>query len=306
MTIFDQAVSSKLGDCVSPCLEKFKEIMEATKDTETGGGKLLASFDGVLQKAFLMSTATSQGTKVRESLELLKHIGTLRVHSLDGERSMEAKYKAIQAWRQLQAVTKVKEVLSELQTISSFSAEGFDLVEKAAESMAKDSESAGAYPEEIRVDFKKSLENVIAEMPEVELAPQVEKISTHAEISQSFLANNFGIKKTADVSQATCKLKAIMGDVNSAAEKMDYKEQDVLMDLSSYEVKYRSALRFLCVGNILFCLGSKTVKRAIENGGRPTNAAMQAFKEALAAAADNAVEVPPGLQALVTDLKAHA
>jgi len=50
----------------------------------------------------------------------------------------------------------------------------------------------------------------------------------------------------------------------------------------------------------MHCLASKSIRRAAERGQRPSDAAINALKEALHAAKENNVELPAALQALAT------
>eukprot|EP00435_Cladocopium_sp_Y103_P064750 s158_g26.t1 len=58
--------------------------------------------------------------------------------------------------------------------------------------------------------------------------------------------------------------------------------------------------KVLCVGNLLHCLGSKSIRRAVERKQKPSDAAINGLKEALNAAKENSVELQAGVQALAT------
>ena len=57
-----------------------------------------------------------------------------------------------------------------------------------------------------------------------------------------------------------------------------------------------------CVGNILFCLNCKAVKRAAQKKIKPSRGALDSLNSALAAIKENNLEIPAGLQALVTQI----
>ena len=54
------------------------------------------------------------------------------------------------------------------------------------------------------------------------------------------------------------------------------------------------------MGNLLHCLGSKAIHRAVQKQQQPSESAMNALKESMEAARDNGVEIPAGIQALAT------
>lgn len=55
-----------------------------------------------------------------------------------------------------------------------------------------------------------------------------------------------------------------------------------------------------CIGNLLFCLNTKALRKCFEKKTKPPKAAIDNLQHALGAIKENNLEIPAGLQALTT------
>ncbi|CAE7517741.1 unnamed protein product [Symbiodinium sp. CCMP2592] len=139
----------------------------------------------------------------------------------------------------------------------------------------------------------------------------IESFDDIAKTKDSLTDVHFSMSKTTEVSTQATKLEEAIRHAKEIASGMGMKVEDVVPNLVNHETSYRSALKWLVTGNMLYSLTSKAVRRALQTQTKPNGKAITSLKDALAAAADNNLEVPVSLQALASkiiqfDVKAEA
>ena len=165
--------------------------------------------------------------------------------------------------------------------------------------LAKLSESYDAGLKKFIGQCKDELDNSFIDETSVEIAEPFLSLDTFEAIDENLVKTSFDMKLTTKVSSNAVKLEHAIAKAREIAVSCGMCVES-LVDLSKFEASYRAAIRWLATGNVLYSLSSKAVRRAVLTNTKPNPKAINALTEAMKVAADHKVELPPGLQAVVT------
>ena len=161
------------------------------------------------------------------------------------------------------------------------------------------SDAHGAAINKFMGDCKAELDAHFIQPAEVEIPEQFMTIDCRDMINDELVKSSFDMKVTGAVSTTAMKLEEAITFAKDIAVSCGMNVED-LVNIAVYEGSYGAALRWLITGNLLYSLTSKAVKRAVLTSTRPQAKALQALNDAMKVATEHKVEIPPGLQAVVT------
>ena len=150
-------------------------------------------------------------------------------------------------------------------------------------------------------ECKTQLDSNFIEESTVEIPEEIFQIDSPAAIDEALVRNKFDMKFTSTISNNAMKLEEAITHAKQIAVSCGMPVEDMI-PIGKYESAYAAAIRWLATGNVLYSLTSKAVSRALLTGTKPAPKALSALSDAMRAAADHKVEIPPGLQAVVTKI----
>ena len=148
-------------------------------------------------------------------------------------------------------------------------------------------------------DCNQRLDACYVEEKLVELPQFVLNLENHSDIDEAKVKTAFSMQLTTDISAKAVALESAVVDAKATAGQMG-KDASAVFNIMKYQTAYSSAIRWLATGNILHALLSRAVRRAVLTNTRPHQKAMNVLGSASKAASDHDVEIPAGLQAVVS------
>ncbi|CAE7833830.1 unnamed protein product [Symbiodinium sp. CCMP2592] len=109
----------------------------------------------------------------------------------------------------------------------------------------------------------------------------------------------FDLTVAGNISSQTTDLGSTIDCVKELATSLEVDASEIV-ELTKFETSYRNGIRWMGTCNILYLLISKAVSRAVLAGSKPSQKAIVQFTDATKVCSDQGVELPAGLQALIT------
>ena len=133
----------------------------------------------------------------------------------------------------------------------------------------------------------------------IDIPDSILKVQAYSEIDAAVVKDKFDIERLKEVSELAVKLQTTIDFVAQTADTCGIPPNEIA-ELPKYQESYRSAIKWMTTGNVLFSLLTKAISRAVLTSSKPTGKALASLQESLKYASENEVEIPPGLQALVS------
>eukprot|EP00438_Fugacium_kawagutii_P023306 Skav226243 [mRNA] locus=scaffold1218:559096:563128:- [translate_table: standard] len=289
--VFGGQLSAKAAQCAAPYLEFLFGYLE-NHDDATLTKELFNNFKKQLEEASLIATAMPEGNKFRSALDIVHEVFAMTFFLHGPEKDLAlTKYSFVKMARGCSehTVDEIKDAIQHLVSVTkmeSSSAKVADLASMHPVAIARSQEMLA----ELRGLF---IDKLTTSMVDNAVIPaEIDSISSAKEITKEFLDQRFDMAKSQAVSEKSVEMNTCLRDVQVACSHMGIGVADFI-DPEEYRK---------CVGNLVHCLGSKAVQRAIDRQKKPSETALNSLRDALQVASEQSVEIPPSLQALATTL----
>ena len=252
-------------------------ILGAEGKTDSAGIAAASSLFACVEAYALAKLPSDDGnTKSQNSLAFVKSYVTMMQDTCD----------ILQALRDLNAIVKV------------FSDDDASVLTSVMEKLAESHRDA---LNTFIGQCQTQLDSNFIDENSVEIPEEFFQIDSHSAIDEGLVRTKFDMKFTTTISNSAVKLEEAIEHAKQIAVSCGMPVGDMI-NLAKYEGSYAAAIRWLATGNVLYSLTSKAVSRALLTGTKPAAKALSALNDAMKAAAEHKVEIPPGLQAVVTKI----
>ena len=146
---------------------------------------------------------------------------------------------------------------------------------------------------------KEKLDAAYIPEADVEIPDPFMKIEQCADVKPASVSCSFSMEKTQHLSTKASELEKAISAVETAAKDMGIDTIE-LIELPKYKGSYRSTIRWLLTGNVLYLLVSKAVTRAMLAGSGVSEKAKAQLMSCIKTAVEHDVELPQGIHACVT------
>ena len=245
--VFGSQIRDKVAKTAKRCLD-FLLAAVTTQDGAKWSKDSIKEFKSWIDEACLVSTALSDGDKIREGLTLILEIAEIGLHSFQAENaSAEIQYTFIRTTRSVRKYSdeEIKQLLSFTASLAETEWKDTDtvLVMEFRRIVMSGSQDLFAA---IREELMEKLNGCIVEGYEVPEA--VEGITALDAITDEVVDESFGLDKSMALSEKTIKMTSLIRDVKAACSFMGIQDDtELITDMRDFEINNRNGLRFLCL-----------------------------------------------------------
>ncbi|CAE7753076.1 unnamed protein product [Symbiodinium necroappetens] len=291
-------------------LTNIQECMLILRNAVLSAGEVQTTskdnFDQKVEAALLVSSVLgAEGTVIREGIDaaclllncMVAHAAV--VHDYDSaDQRMAAVVTFLKAYKALPTdnyAVALKE-MNKSFSVSCFSEKDYEDMSNFVDAMSakKDAEFQA-----IVAYHQGKLEAAYIAEADVEIPDHIAKIEKYSDIKASSVTAAFSMDVTKKLSNNAAELEQAIAAVEEAANAMGIDATE-MVELHKYTGSYRSAIRWLLTGNVLYLLVSKAVTRAMVAGSGVHPKASKEMMSCIKTAAEHHIELPQGIHACVT------
>ncbi|CAE7806511.1 unnamed protein product, partial [Symbiodinium necroappetens] len=291
-------------------LTNVQECMLILRNAVLSAGEVRAeskeNFDKKKEAVLLVSTVLGdEGNAIRQGMDMscmllgcMMSYDAVTHESDSADQRMTTVMEFLKNCKELSTVNYVSDLkeMNKSFPVSPLSDTDYEAMNDIVKSMLarKDTEF-----EAIVAYHKEKLDAAYITDADTEIPDLFMSVECYSDIKAEAVTSGFGMDKTKELSAKAAELEQAISAVEKAATDMGMGVVE-LIDLSRYKCSYRSAIRWLLTGNVLYILMSKVVSRAMKAGSGAGPKAITQMKDCLKTAADHDVELPQGIHACVT------
>ena len=307
----DHAIHTEVDESTSKLVEKCLHTLQVVSttgkiDQNQEHAKALEEFGQMVEEGQLMSTGLSDegnGKVVRDGLKLV----LLLVRAMTADTCLKTSTAESAETFSRELIASVHEVNSECTNIMALLSDLDAKVSALTPDDHKKIESvwitvSGSAEERMKSmaeDCESRLKAALIPESEVEIPESVDKIESYHDITAELVKDTFRIETIKELSDKTVQLGDAITHARTVSTSLGM-EVGKLVEIATSESSYRSAIRWMATGNVLYALLSKAIARAVQTRSKPSAKALSSLQDSLKIASENSVELPASLQAVIT------